>query len=197
MTEPPRAIAAVMAGGRGARLGGSKALSALGGRPLICYPLAAAREAGLETIVLAKRSTPLPPLDEHVLYEPEHPRHPLCGVITALELAATRAPSPAVLLLACDMPFLTSPLLAWLASLQGAAMAEVGGRLQPLLARCLPEHLTVLEAALTAQLSLRAAIAALAPAIVSEPELSRFGSPERLCFNVNDADDLRRAEAWL
>jgi molybdopterin-guanine dinucleotide biosynthesis protein A len=193
----PSAIAAVLAGGRGERLGGAKAMTPLGGRPLICHPLAAARGAGLEALVVAKPSTRLPALAELVLHEPERPRHPLCGVLTALEHAAARSPAPAVLLLACDMPFLTSPLLGWLASLEGAAMAEVDGRAQPLLSRCEPGHLPVLRRALEERRSLSAAIEVLAPRIVRERELAHFGSPERLCFNVNDAEDLRRAEQWL
>ncbi|MGD1059473.1 MAG: molybdenum cofactor guanylyltransferase [Solirubrobacteraceae bacterium] len=193
----PRAIVAVLAGGRGERLGGNKAMALLGGRPLIERPLEAARGAGLEAIVVAKRSTPLPPLPEQVHYEPESPRHPLCGVIAALELAAERSPAPAVLLLACDMPFLTSPLLAWLGGLDGAAMAEVGGRAQPLLARCLPEHLPALGTALSAQRSLRNAMVELEPQIVSGRELSRFGDPEILCFNINSPEDLEVAEGWL
>lgn len=172
-------------------------MALLGGRPLIERPLEAARGAGLEAIVVAKRSTPLPPLPEQVHHEPETPRHPLCGVIAALELAAERSPTPAVLLLACDMPFLTSPLLDWLAGLDGAAMAEVGGRPQPLLSLCLPEHLPILRAALDEQHPLRDAMAALAPWIVDERELSRFGDPERLCFNVNGPSDLRTAGRWL
>jgi molybdenum cofactor guanylyltransferase len=196
-TAEQRAIVAVLAGGRGQRLGGNKALAVLGGRPLIERPLAAAREAALEAIVIAKRGTRLPPLSDRVLHEPEHPRHPLCGVIAALELAAARSPAPAVLTLACDMPFLTGALLGWLASLDGAAMAQVGGRPQPLLARWVPEHLPGLRQALAERRSLRAAIGALSPRIVEERELSRFGDPERLCFNVNDAEDLRFAESWI
>jgi len=169
----------------------------LGGRPLIERPLAAACDAGLEAIVIAKRSTRLPLLAEQVVHEPEQPRHPLCGVIAALELAASRSPAPAVLLLACDMPFLNGPLLAWLAGLDGAAMAAVDGRPQPLLARCPSEHLPVLRRALAEQRPLRATIGELAPQIIDERELSRFGDPERLCFNVNDAEDLRLAESWL
>jgi len=191
------AIVAVLAGGRGRRLGGAKAMTPLGGRPLICHPLAAARDAGLETVVVAKRSTRLPPLRERVAHEPESPHHPLSGVLTALELAATRSPAPAVLLLACDMPFLTSPLLGWLARLEGTSMTVLDGRPQPLLARCTPGHLPVLREALAERRSLTAAIEALSPRLVDERELARFGSPERLCFNVNDADDLRRAEEWL
>ena len=172
-------------------------MAMFGRGPLIERPLAAARDAGLETIVIAKRSTELPELTEQVVYEPESPRHPLCGVVAALELAAARVPAPAVLLLACDMPFLTGPLLVWLASLDGAAMAAAGGRPQPLLSRCPPEHLPTLRQALADQRSLRASIEQLAPRIVDEADLSRFGDPARLCFNVNAPDDLRLAESWL
>jgi molybdopterin-guanine dinucleotide biosynthesis protein A len=190
-------MVAVLAGGRGARLGGEKAMMPLGGTPIICRPLAAARDAGLKAVVVAKPSTRLPALAERVVYEPESPRHPLCGVVAALELAASRAPAPGVLLLACDMPFVTSPLLAWLAGLDGAAVAATDGRLQPLLARLLNEHLPQLREALAEQRPLRAALAALDPRIVDERELARFGDPRRLCFNVNDAEDLRQAEGWL
>jgi molybdopterin-guanine dinucleotide biosynthesis protein A len=191
------AIVAVLAGGRGERLGGAKPTVALGGRALIRHPLAAARDAGLDAVVVAKPGTPLPELSETVLQEPEQPRHPLCGVIAALEYATERSPAPAVVLLACDMPFLTGPLLRWLAELDGPAVAEVDGQLQPLLARCLPRDLPQLREALAAERSLRAAIAALEPRIVGGAELSRFGRPERLCFNVNDACDLARAEDWM
>lgn len=172
-------------------------MAALGGRPLICHPLAAARGAALEALVVAKPSTRLPPLAERVLHEPERPSHPLCGVLAALEHAAARSPAPAVLLLACDMPFLTSSLLGWLAGLEGAAMAELDGRPQPLLSRCEPGHLPVLRRALEEQRSLSGALRELAPRVITERELARFGSPECLCFNVNDAEDLRRAEQWL
>ena len=52
--------AAVLAGGLGSRIGGDKALVQLAGRPLISYPLAAAQAAGLDAVVVAKRSTSLP-----------------------------------------------------------------------------------------------------------------------------------------
>ncbi len=196
MSEPD-AILAVLAGGRGERLGGAKPSVALGGRALICHPLAAALEAGLETVVVTKPGSPLPELSATVLHEPAQPRHPLCGVIAALEYAAERTPAPAVVTIACDMPFLSGPLLRWLAELDGPAVAEVEGRLQPLLARWQPRDLPLLREALVAERSLRSAISALEPRIVDEAELSRFGSPERLCFNVNDAAQLARAEEWL
>jgi molybdopterin-guanine dinucleotide biosynthesis protein A len=192
-----RALVAILAGGRGTRIGSDKAMVTLGGRPLIQRPLDAARSAGLEAVVVAKRTTSLPPISERVLTEPDQPTHPLCGVVAALELAATRSPPPAVLLTACDMPFTTGPLLAWLAGLEGAAMAELGGRAEPLLSRCLPDQLPALRAALAARQPLGAAIASLEPRIIREQELSRFGTPQRLLFSVNDRSELAAAERWL
>jgi molybdopterin-guanine dinucleotide biosynthesis protein A len=192
-----RAILAVLAGGRGERIGGAKALVRLGDRPLIERPLAAAREAGLEAIVLAKRDTALPALEERVIHEPDAPRHPLCGVLAALDFAHQRTPPAAVVLVACDMPFITGALLGWLAELDGAAMAHVGGRAEPLLSRVEPSHRAPLRRALAERTSLRAALGELAPRILDAQAMSRFGDPARLCFSVNDAEDLLRAERWL
>lgn len=195
--EENRAIVAVLAGGQGRRMGGMKASAMLGGRSLISYPLRAAGEAELEAIVVAKPATTLPPLQEQVVLEPEIPTHPLCGVIAALEFASESSAESAVVLLACDMPFLTADLLAWMAGLEGTAMAEVGGRPQPLLARCVPAQSRELRDSLNEGTSLTAAMKRLAPQMLGDEELSAFGSPERLCFNVNSLEDLQSAERWL
>lgn len=192
----PWAIVAVLAGGRGSRLGGDKARAVLGGQALITYPLAAARGAGLEAIVVAKRSSQLPSLAGRVRYEPELPEHPLCGVVRALEYACERGAGGAVLL-ACDMPLVTPGLLRWLAGLPGAAMVQVEGRPQPALARVRSAHLPQLREALLSQRSLTAAIVGLEPRIVEEEDLRAFGAPEELCFNVNRPEDLERAALVL
>jgi molybdenum cofactor guanylyltransferase len=80
-------IAAVLAGGRGRRMGGSKPLAQFGGAPLIERPLAAAREAGLDPVVIAKAGTTLPE-GVRVWQEPDEPYHPLLGIVTALERGA-------------------------------------------------------------------------------------------------------------
>jgi molybdenum cofactor guanylyltransferase len=195
--EDRPAIAAVLAGGLGERLGGGKPAATLAGRPLIEYPLKAASEGGLGAIVVAKRSTVLPRVDALVIREPDEPRHPLCGVVRALEFASQMRGRPAVVTLACDMPFLTGPLLAWLAGLEGTVMARVDGQPQPLLSRWSPAALLPLERAVDEHRSLRSVLAELAPMIVTEGELSRFGDPARLCFNVNDRADLAAARGWL
>jgi len=159
--------------------------------------LRAARDARLGAIVVAKRRTALPPLDVPVVYEPEEPSHPLCGVLAALGFAAARPTVDAVVAVACDMPFVTAPVLAWLAELDGPVMLRLGARDEPLLARWTVADAPLLERALAEGLSMQAALGLLAPAIVAEPELSRFGDAARLCFNVNDPADLRTAEGWL
>jgi molybdopterin-guanine dinucleotide biosynthesis protein A len=195
----PPAIVAVLAGGRGERIGGAKPTRELVGKPLIEYPLAAARAAGLQAIVVAKRDTKLPSgLAETLLVEPDEPRHPLCGALAALEQAAQGSPEAAVVLVGCDMPFLTGALLGWLAAaLEPAVLLEVGGRVQPLPARCSATDAPMLREALAAQAPLHETFGLLAPSIVDEQALAYFGDPRRLCFSVNSAEDLSTAERWL
>jgi molybdenum cofactor guanylyltransferase len=190
-------LVAVLAGGRGQRLGGAKATVTLAGRPLLGYPLEAARDAALEVVVVAKTFSPLPEHAARVLHEPDQPTHPLCGVVRALSFAEERSAHAAVVIVACDMPFVTAGLLAWLAGLEGAAVAAIDGRLQPTLGRYDPSHLPVLREALAAGRALRETVGALSPRIVDERDLRRFGDPARLCFNVNRPRDVRIAEHWL
>jgi molybdopterin-guanine dinucleotide biosynthesis protein A len=150
-------IAAVLAGGRGRRMGGAKPVAQLGGEPLISRPLAAARAAGLEAVVVAKAGTPLPP-GLRVWQEPDEPFHPLLGVVTALEFAG--GPVVAV---ACDQPFVPAELLARLAAGPEAAVL-VDGRIEPFPARYEPAWLPELRAALEREASMRATLEALAPA---------------------------------
>ncbi len=194
MPAVAKPIVAVLAGGAGRRMGAPKATVTLAGRPLISYPLAAARRAGLEAVVVAKPDAPLPELDAVVWAEPAQPQHPLRGLVTALE----RADGRPVLALACDLPFVVPELLAWLAELGGpAAIPRVGGRLQPLLARYDPVALEHLIPALAGEQPLGAAVAALQARPVTEAQLRRFGSPARLTFNVNTPGELAEAEDLL
>jgi molybdenum cofactor guanylyltransferase len=183
----------VLAGGAGRRLGGSKPMVRLAGRPLIAYPLAALEAAGLEPVVAAKPLTGLPPLDREPWLEPVEPRHPLTGIVEALG----RWGGP-LLVCACDMPFVTAELAGWLASLPGRLVVpRVGGRLHPLLARYDAGLLEALMAALGAERPLVDAVEELGPRYVEEAELRRFGEPARLLFNINAPVDLARAERML
>jgi molybdopterin-guanine dinucleotide biosynthesis protein A len=187
------ARACVLAGGAGSRLGRPKATAPLAGRALIAYPLAALDAAGLRPVVVAKPDTELPPLDREPWLEPAEPRHPLAGILEAL----ARADGP-ILACACDMPFVTADLAAWLASLtEPLAVPRIGGRVHPMLARYSPELRDPLAAALVAERSLVEAVEAIGPRYVGDEELRRFGDPRQLLANVNTPDDLARAERLL
>ena len=187
-------LGAVLAGGAGRRLGGGKAAVELAGRALVEYPLAALAEAGIEAMVVAKLDTELPPLEVPVLREPEEPRHPLLGIVTALRAAAGRP----VLATACDLPLLTPALLAELAAApEQLVVAAPGGDPQPLLGRYAPGLLPDLEAALARQEPLRRTVAALSPRLLTDADLARFGDPTELLLNVNNPADLERAGVML
>jgi molybdenum cofactor guanylyltransferase len=181
------ALVAVLAGGRGRRMGGSKPLARLGGVPLVAHALAAAEAAGLAAVVVAKPGVALPRLTVPVWLEPDEPVHPLLGIATALARA-----DGAVVAVACDMPFVPGPLLARLAAGPESAV-RVAGRLEPFPARYEPAALPALRAALDRGDSLRATVAALAPVALDEPELAAFGDPRRMLASINTPEELAAA----
>jgi molybdopterin-guanine dinucleotide biosynthesis protein A len=177
---PPLAV--VLAGGRSRRMGVPKATIDLGGRPLILWPLAAAAEAGLDAVVVAKPGSALPPLEVPVWAEPEQPSHPLAGLVAALERAAPRA----IVALACDMPFVPPELIARLAELDAVAAAPPG---EAFPARYASAALPALRAGLERQAPLRSVLAELGA--VGVP-----AAPDALA-GVNDPAALERAAARL
>jgi len=165
-------------------MGGDKALVRLAGRPLISYPLQAASAAGLHALVVAKRSTRLPPLDAPVLLEPEEPTHPLLGVITALEQR------PAVIALPCDMPFVSPADLAALAAMPQELATLCRDQPFPCLYRraVLPQ----LRDALHENRSMRSTHAH-APRVHEGTSSADSQAPR----SINTPQDLAAAEEWL
>jgi molybdopterin-guanine dinucleotide biosynthesis protein A len=163
-------IVAVLAGGRGTRMGGAKAMAPFRGEPLVLAPLRAAAAAGLEAVVVAKPGTELP--DVPVLHEDETVTHPLAGLVAALQ----RGPVVAV---ACDQPFVTPELLRALADHDGPAIAAAG---EPFPGRYEPSQLPVLRAALAAEAPLRRTLEQLLPDVL--------GAPVELLRSINTPEDL-------
>ena len=173
----------MLAGGRGARLGGAKATALLEGRPLAAHAVTALRAVTDDVVVVAKAGTPLPDdLGVPVWHDDAgadfHPRH---GLVTALR----RAGGAAVLVLAVDLPRITPDDLHRIAAADGTAVARAAGRLQPLCARYAPEALARLEAAPPDE-PLTRTVERLRPQLVDVPE--------RSLLNVNTPEDLGAAE---
>jgi molybdopterin-guanine dinucleotide biosynthesis protein A len=184
-------IGVILAGGGGRRIGGSKAMVALQGQPLVCYPLAAMTQALAEVAVLAKADTKLPSLRGVTVWiEPAGPTHPLYGIIQALALGEGRA----VLVCATDLPFVSPALIRRIvdeavAVGAPAVVAAQDGQMQPLLG-CYQPAAAGMLAAPAPEVSLRAAVEAIGPRLVEVEE------PEEL-FNINAPEDLLQAAAML
>jgi molybdenum cofactor guanylyltransferase len=190
VSEP---IGVLLAGGRGSRLGGSKALAPLGGKPLICHALAALRGAVGEVAIVAKPDTALPVLEAVTVWrEPSALQHPLVGIVHALTCADSRP----VLVCAADMPFVTSELLAALAAADPAGApavvaSSVQRGLQPVLGCYQPEARALLAAAAREGTApVRRVVSGLGPRLFEVTDAQAL-------FNVNSAEDLAVAEALL
>jgi molybdopterin-guanine dinucleotide biosynthesis protein A len=188
----PAPIGVVLAGGAGRRLGGAKATAMLAGRPLISYPLAALSAAIDDVVVVAKADSPLP--DDlggaQVWIEADEPRHPVIGLVTALQ----RADGRPVVVVAADLPLLdtgTTLALATTRPARGgiAVVARTDGRPQPLIARYEPRALEPLASADPSS-ALTAIVEALEPTWLDLPDAD-------VAFNVNDPDDVAEAERRL
>jgi len=183
-------IGAVLAGGAGERLGaaaeGGKPAAKLAGRPLVGYPLAALAAVCDRVAVVCKPDTQLPDLGEAERWnEPAEPRHPLTGIVHALE----RAGEP-VLVCAADMPFVTAEACRSLLTVAARAGAVVtvaiaGDVLQPVLAVYAPVALDVLRSAAGDE-PLARTVERLDPVRVA------LSAP--LLRSVNTAEDLAAAE---
>jgi molybdopterin-guanine dinucleotide biosynthesis protein A len=192
MSGPERQpVGVILAGGRGRRLGGDKALVSLAGQPLILRPLAAMRAVLTDVAVVAKPDTALPDLAGIPVWsEPAEPSHPLVGIVHAL----CRAGGRAVLVCAADLPFVTPATLRVLASADAdgapAVVAAVDGVAQPLLGRYEPGSAALLQSpAIEGRVAMRAVVAALGARVIELDPLE--------LFNVNTPEDLRDAEARL
>jgi molybdopterin-guanine dinucleotide biosynthesis protein A len=186
---PFPATGVVLAGGLGTRMGsGSKPAALLSGRPRVERPLEALEAVCERVAVVCKQGTELPALGPGVERwdEPDEPRHPLTGIVHALE----RAEAP-VLVCAADMPFVTPGTLRALRDRLGDRAAVVGtaeGRLQPLLAAYAPRALEVLRGA-GPGVRLTAAVRGLDPLEVAVPA--------REAMSIDTPEALARAEALL
>lgn len=185
-------IGVILAGGAGTRIGGSKAVVNLHGRPMISYPLEAMWRALGTVAIVAKIDTQLPSVAGVTVWiEPDEPRHPLAGIVHALGLAEGRP----VMLAPVDLPFLTSGLIRRIVETDGrgapAVIAGSGGRTQPLLGCYQPTALEPLSAALKRHdVPVREAVAALEPVIYEVEDADEL-------FNINSPDDLLQASAML
>ena len=181
-------IGAVLAGGAGRRLGaGSKPSALLAGRPLVSYPVEALGSVCERVVLVCKRDSELPDLPGADRWEePDEPRHPLTGIVHALEQSGEP-----VLVCAADMPFVTPDACRSLMTAPQKSVAVVAaadGVLQPTFGIYAPAALDVLRAA-PPDAPLTQTVEGLDP--------TRVALPARLVLSVNTPEQLAEAEQLI
>jgi molybdopterin-guanine dinucleotide biosynthesis protein A len=189
---------AILAGGRARRLGGlNKAGLTLqpGGASILDRQVARLRRVVDRTIIIAndaeRFSTSGVPVIRDLV--------PDGGPLGALYTAITAARGHRTLVVACDMPFVSEPLLAYLVSVGDTAditIPKTARGYEPLCATYSPRSGDELRRMIDAgrqRLSDVARIPGLTIREIGRDELENFGPEEVLFFNLNTPDDHARA----
>lgn len=193
-----RCTGAILAGGANSRFGGfHKGLVEVDGLRVVDRVIDALRPATDELLLIANDNAVCSAIDGvPARADARRERGSLAGIHSALAYCANAA-----LVVAWDMPFVSSKLLSALRR-QGeeshAAVIPEGERgLEPLCAYYPKSALDVVERQLDAgELRLSAFIEALPHRLImSRRDVSRFGAPERLFVNVNSPADLIAARS--
>lgn len=195
----PAASAVVLAGGKSSRLGADKALLELDGQPLIARTVQALATLSDDLIVVTNTPERFDPLGLAArLVTDERPDEgSLMGIYSGLKVAR----HPHAVVVACDMPFLSLPLLRYMLSLApdyDVVVPRLAGMLEPLHAvysrACLPWMARLLDEG-------RRRIVAFFPHVrvrhAEEDEIDRF-DPLHLSFvNVNTPQDWKQVQELI
>ena len=183
---------AVLAGGQSRRMGRDKALIEWDGQPLIARVLAAAYPLQAPLFIVGNP-------DQYAHLDlPVHPDlHPGLGPIGGLHTALATAASP-VLLLACDLPFLTPEFLRMLVGRRGIHQAIVpctADGAQPLCALYEPSCQTVIESAIAAsKRSMRGLLQQLAVDELGTEVWRPYDESGLLFANLNTPEEVARVQ---
>ena len=189
-------IGAVLAGGRGRRIGRDKAMVELDGRPLISYPVGALRSAGLD-VVLALRGGQKAPAgleDVSVVRDEFEDAGPLGGLHALLKWM----PGEWVLVVSCDQPFVRVNLLHGIIShsecAADAVVARSPERLQPMPGLYRKSCLPVVDGALRrGEHGMRDVLNGLPRYELAGEDLDCLDLEHSSFVNVNTPKDLLRA----
>ncbi len=188
----------VLAGGMSRRLGRDKAMEPFGGEPLIRRSLSRVSQVVDETIVVvndAARGRELPLPDETRVAVDRWPgAGSLGGIFTGLEAARAEW----ALVVACDMPFLSAPLLRRILSMReghDAVAPALDGRPEPTHAAYSKACLPHIERRLRANdLKITRFFDDVDVAYLPQSAIEELDADHLSFFNVNTEQDLDRAK---
>jgi molybdenum cofactor guanylyltransferase len=191
------ASAAILAGGRATRFGGrDKSALLVGGRPILERQMAAIAPLTDDLMIVGGGDADVAPHQIGPRVIPD--LVPGCGPLGGLHAALTAARGDVLFLVACDMPYLSSPFIAYLLSLAGDAnivVPESERGYHPLCAIYTRACLEPATARLAdGRLKMRELLDSMRTRVVSVDEVRRFGDPDRLLANVNTPADYANLE---
>ena len=174
-------------------MGTHKALLQVGGKTLIERVVGVAAPIATECMVISNSPEHFTHLDL-----PVHPdKEPGLGPLAGLQAALTHAQNDTVLLLACDLPFLTREFLLWTVASLGEHQAVIPrdrqDRLQPLCAAYATSCLAAVERTMEAGRRAMEDFHGDVDLLILEPKEWRELDVDGLLFtNVNTPADLAR-----
>jgi molybdopterin-guanine dinucleotide biosynthesis protein A len=200
MSHPTRS-AAILAGGRATRFGGrDKSALVVGGATILDRQLATLGTVSDDLLIVgAPASAFAREQDVRATARCIADIVPGCGPLGGLHAALTAARHSALLLVACDMPFLTAAFAEYLLSLAGEADAVVPRTERGYHPLCAVYTRACLEPAAARladrRLAMRELVDGVRTRIVPLDDIQRFGDPDRLLANVNTPADFAGLEA--
>ncbi len=189
-------IGVILAGGASTRMGRTKALVPLHGRPLISYAVSALQPVTDHVVISANAEEPYAFLRLPVVPDVYLNCGPLAGIHAALRYAG----GDAIVVTSCDMPFVSSALILHLLHSSGTAsacVASIDGRIHPLLGvyrtTCLkPAESHLMSGRLKMHHFLKEVGGHSLPLTPDIP-----GYTSHCCFNINSDDDLKLAQSLI
>ena len=169
---------AILAGGQATRFGGrDKSALLVDGRAILDHQIAALAPAVDDVVIVGGARATV------------HDIVPGCGPLGGLHTALTAARGDAVLLVACDMPYLSTPFLAYLLSLAAGVDIVVPQTERGYHPLCAVYTRACLEPAAARladrRLRMRELVGSMRTRVVPIDEIRQFGDPDRLLANVN------------
>lgn len=191
----------MLAGGLSRRLGRDKAVEPIDGEPLISRVIRRLEDLTDEIVVVVNNSArgDQLPLPETAIVAVDI--YPDSGSLGGIFSGLSAASNDWGIVVACDMPFLNSDLMAHILTLRqshDAVVPMLGGFPEPTHAAYSKACLPHIERRLKSnQLRIAAFFSSVRVRSLSEEEVDKF-DPEHLSFfNVNTQDDLARAVALV
>ncbi len=195
----PSVSVVILAGGQSRRLGQDKSLLLIDGQPLLARIVETMRAVSEDLVVVTNDPERYAPYGLPVRMVPDV--RPGVGALMGLYSGLQAVRGVFGLVVGCDMPFLSLPLLRHLVSLASSAdvvIPRMDGKVEPLHAvysrACLPPMSRSLEQGHRQIISFFDEVRVR---YVEKPEIDRF-DPEHLSFlNINTPQDWERVQEQL